>query len=438
MAAYHGVAETTGEWIATNSSRLCARLGFRLMSCRSKLRNPHDSVVRLIKTIPAQIITAPYSCAVRGRWARLDSSSHWDEHLDTNSQNSFDAIRLALATLVILEHSYFLPFNTINHEPLFVFSRGQTDFGSVAVNFFFVLSGFLITRSWLLTKGTTRYLQKRISRIVPGFLVATTLTLVIAALSSVSLSAFLFNLNLRAIIAKIISLHQLGLEGFPNNPMKGMIDGTLWTIKYEFDCYLLTAGIGLCGLLNRATISVLVIITSLFYVMQGLGFLLVRPIDHGVAAVFISSPHQWPRLFTYFFAGSAFYLWRNIIPKSVCLALLGFISVVFALRYGGAEPILIIGGTYLLFFVGLSTAVVPRIGGKRADLSYGLYLFGFPIQQTIIAWSAQSISPSSLFALSFPATCLVAYISWVFIESPALRFKWPTLFRGTESHRFRV
>src|SRR5262249_40921020 len=135
----------------------------------------------------------------------------------------------------------------------------------------------------------------------------------------------------------------------------------------------------------------------------------------------------WPRFFTYFFAGSAFYLWRDAIPKSGLIAMAAIIAVALALRYGLAQYVMIFAGTYCVLYVALSIAAVSRIYGRRVDLSYGIYLFGFPIQQIIIARSAQSISPGWLFAFSLSATCFVAYLSWVLVEAPSLRRNWPTL-----------
>jgi peptidoglycan/LPS O-acetylase OafA/YrhL len=345
----------------------------------------------------------------------------WDQRLQSNADNSFDAIRLVLAILVVVGHSYYMPFNSLEHEPLYTFSGGQTDFGTLAVNFFFVLSGFLITRSWLLTRKPTRYLQKRIARICPGFFAASVLTIVIAAVSSGDLLTFFSTINARATVLQILSLNRSG----PFPPM-GIIDGTLWTIKYEFDCYLLVALLGICGLLTRATAAFVFATFALSYALQSRGYLAVPSIDHGVAALLVSNPIYWPRFFSYFFAGAAFYLWRAAIPKSGLLTVAALVAVMLALRYGAAEPILILAGTYFIFSIALSTAAVPRFGGKRIDLSYGIYLFGFPIQQLIIGWSSGSASPIWLFLTSFPAICCVAYLSWKSIEAPCLRWGWPT------------
>jgi len=346
----------------------------------------------------------------------------WDTRLRKSSENGFDAARLVLATLVVFEHSYYLPFNSYAHEPLFVWSRGQIDFGGVAVDFFFVLSGFLITRSWILTGSPVRYLRKRIARICPGFFLASLLTIMIAAASAESIAMFLSTLDIPGTIVRILSLHQPGVSAFPDNPMKGVIDGPLWTIRFEFDCYLIVAALGTLGLLGRPAVTALFVMFGASYVLQSNGYLPFHIIDQGPLAILISNPILWPRLFTYFLAGACFYLWRDLIPKSAAVAIACALAIGLTVAFGWAELALVIAGTYLLFFVALSIVAVPRIRGRRLDLSYGIYLYGFPIQQIIIACSGQTITPIPLFAIALPVTCLVALLSWIFVERPALQW----------------
>jgi peptidoglycan/LPS O-acetylase OafA/YrhL len=322
-----------------------------------------------------------------------------------------------LATLVIFEHAYYLPFNSPVHEPLFQLSGGQLDFGALAVDFFFVVSGFLVTRSWLLSKGMGRYFKKRAARILPGFFTASAIGIIVAALSVPDWFTFLANLNVRAAIAKVVSLHQSEYAGaFPHNPMPGITMGTLWSIRYEFDCYVVVAVLGLLGVLGRASTLLILFVSAAALIGQRFGYLVLPSLDHGALGLLLSISTQWPRLLSFFFAGAAFYCWRDAIPRSFFTLALALIVIAFAVRYGGLEFILIVAGSYCLFFFALSAPVTKL----PVDISYGLYLFGFPIQQVIIALGLGFV-PLWLFALSFPIACLVALASWTFIESPFLR-----------------
>jgi peptidoglycan/LPS O-acetylase OafA/YrhL len=262
------------------------------------------------------------------------------------------------------------------------------------------------------------------TRILPGFFVASVLNVVIGAWSSANAYEFLSSVDVRATLVRVLSLHQAGLRGaFPDNP-SSLVDLTLWTIKYEFDCYIIVAMLGLLGSLTRTPVVLVFLLSFLALVAQGAGYLDMPQWDHGVIAIFFSNPQNWPRLFTYFFAGAAFYLWRHLIPKGPMLFVAALAIVVLGLRFGAADIVLVTAGAYCIFYVALSTKAVLRIQQRRVDLSYGLYLFGFPIQQLIVMWSGQSIGPLMLFVTAFPVACAAAYLSWRVVESPSLRWDW--------------
>ncbi len=350
------------------------------------------------------------------------NSCRWDRLI--NRENGFDAARMLLATLVLFEHAYYLPYNSYQAEPLFLFSKGQTDFGSLGVDGFFVISGFLITRSCLVTNNASRYAMKRLARIVPGFLLASCLGLfVFGPLGADDIGVYFANINWRATFVRIFSLHQSG-SGFTflHNPMQIMYDGTLWTIRYEFDCYVLVGVLWWLKLLRREVVLLLALVLLICLLLQSLGSIRLPTVNYGVPAIFMSSPDNWPRLFSYFFIGSAFYLWRDVIPKSIWIFAISLCSLLAALRWGGAQVAMLSAGAYVIFFLALSGGRTLRVAGRKVDPSYGIYLFGFPIQQLIIAAAAQAIGPEMLFLVSFPITCGIAYLSWTFVEAPCLRW----------------
>jgi peptidoglycan/LPS O-acetylase OafA/YrhL len=178
------------------------------------------------------------------------------------------------------------------------------------------------------------------------------------------------------------------------------MDGTLWSIKYEFECYVLVAVLWARGLLKRGPILIILIVLVVSFGLQKSGVISPPQVDlsdfvwgsvttyrrflHGVVSVLISNPYNWPRLFSYFFAGAAFYLWRDVIPKSTALLVVSVVILAFGIRFTGAEVVMLTAGIYCLFFMTLSAGTSLRILNTKIDLSYGIYLFGFPIQQLII------------------------------------------------------
>jgi peptidoglycan/LPS O-acetylase OafA/YrhL len=359
--------------------------------------------------------------AMNGATAATGPKSGWDTRLAGKEENSFDAIRLGLATLVIFEHSYFLISNRFDGEPLYRLTGGQYNFGASAVCMFFAISGFLVTRSWVMTENLQRYLAKRVARIVPGFLVATFVACVLLGPFIAGDPAhFLAQQKWLPIAISALALRQVDVIGVLAGNAVNLVHGTLWTIKYEFDCYLLIALIGSLGLLSprRAWAIYLSLFAGLFAARAG--WIQLPVFDHGIAALLISSPDQWPALFPFFFAGSAFYLYRDYIVKTAAVFAGAILLLALSCAMGGMYWALMIGGTYAVIYLALSSSAHLVLFGKRVDLSYGVYLYGWPVGQTLLYFTHQKLSPLPLFALTMAVTLVVAYASWRVVERPSL------------------
>ena len=353
----------------------------------------------------------------------LDTGARWSARLSDKEDNAFDAIRLLLATLVVFSHSFFLIANRLDSEPLSLLTHGQTNSGALAVYMFFAISGFLVTRSYLLTANLPRYLAKRVARIVPGFWVATFVACVILApLVADAPSSFFGAQKWPALIAQAMALRQVDVSGILSGNPVHLIHGTLWTIKYEFDCYLGVALLGSLGLLapRRAWAAYAVIMGAL--IAGRMGWIHLPTFDHGIQALLISSPDQWPYLFPFFVAGSAFYVYRDYVPKLLPLCFVAILLIVISSMSGGLYWVLLIGATYLVVYAALSASVKMEMFGRRVDLSYGVYLYGWPVGQLVFYFSGQRIGSYPLFFLTMAITLMLAYASWLFVEHPALRF----------------
>jgi peptidoglycan/LPS O-acetylase OafA/YrhL len=143
-------------------------------------------------------------------------------------------------------------------------------------------------------------------------------------------------------------------------------------------------------------------------------------VDHGMAALLISSPDQWPLLVPFFIVGAALYIYRDYVPKSSHLfwaSLLVFVaSALVGCMYWG----LLIGGTYAIVYAALSFSGGTMLFGHRVDLSYGVYLYGWPVAQLLLYFSHQSLKPLPLFVLTMAVTVPLAYASWRLVEAPGL------------------
>lgn len=340
-------------------------------------------------------------------------------------KNNIDFVRFLLATAVILAHSYAIPTGNDFTEPLYLFSNGQRTLGGLAVDFFFILSGFLITHSWCRSPELLGFLKKRALRIYPAF--------VIASLFGVYLVAPLVSTDPRGTLAGIphyqfafdtLLLRGFSFDGaFPTNPMPRAVNGSLWSIPFEFWCYIGVACLGLLRILPRRQIWLLwifpvVVIGSFTYDAMALN------LGGGILGRIFGWPTLWARLLPCFLAGMVFYLFRSRIPYNPLLVLACLVALVVALRIPHAMPVAApLAGSYLLFALAFAPRLKMTAFGHFGDFSYGLYVFAFPIQQALVTRVGSSVSPWLFFFYSFALTLPIAFASWHLVEKPFLRMK---------------
>jgi peptidoglycan/LPS O-acetylase OafA/YrhL len=133
---------------------------------------------------------------------------------------------------------------------------------------------------------------------------------------------------------------------------------------------------------------------------------------------------MWPRFLVYFVAGMCFYRYRRSIPYTT--ALLG-VALAVCVAAACVAPVLVyvlpIAGSYAVLNLGINQRIrLPQIG-PRHDLSYGVYLYAYPIQQLLILYLGAIFTPFTLFLTALPLTVGCAALSWFFVERPALDLK---------------
>lgn len=322
--------------------------------------------------------------------------------------NNFDFLRFALATLVIWSHCFPLLGRGMDWSYA---ASGQIDGGSLAVDCFFVLSGFLITQSWLAQPRVSAYARKRALRILPAMVAA----LVFGALV---IGPFVSGIPVGQYLSSSAPwLHFLSVAlnrylcvppVFADNPLPYLLNSPLWSLRYELLCYalvpLFVARGGRLGVLATAGAFA----TSWVY-------FLTRP-DDGI-------PSMMARLLTCFSAGMLMFLLRERIPYSRALAIAA--ASVLALSFFTAEfrQVFPVAGSYLLLFIAFSPRLPLHHFARHGDFSYGLYVFAYPIQQTVVWILGPQISVATCFVLAFAAALVVAVLSWRFVEAPALARK---------------
>lgn len=332
-------------------------------------------------------------------------------------ENFFTLVRYGLAVLVVFSHSFTLLGGEAAPEPFVVWSRGQVGGGELAVNAFLILSGFLVTASWQRSHGVGHFLEKRARRIYPAYVAVVVVSLVLLCLIDEASRQFLARpWRHGGFFVRVLLLSLPPIPGsLPDNPIPHFINGSLWTLKYEFGCYILLALLGVIGALRRR--GVMLCLFGLSWVVYAA--LRVTPlaaaIPYGLTLVTLA------RMTTFFLAGVLYYLHRDTIVYSGPMALLAG-GLLLASFFGGLgfsvlEPVV---GPYIVLYLCLRHRAAPRDRGDT-DLSYGLYLYAFPVQQTLVLFLGAALSPYSLFLLAWACATGCAWLSWHAVERPFLR-----------------
>ena len=331
--------------------------------------------------------------------------------------NNLDAIRLAFAILVILTHAWPTGKGEILQEPMMQLTRLQVGFGGIAVGGFFIISGFLITNSFLRSRSLWTYLKKRVARIYPGFIVC----MIVCATIVVPLSHAHFThqgvlRNVAGFLATTFALREFGYTGaFPSSHIH-YINGSMWTVSNEFYCYLLVPVLGLVGALRKRVVllGMFVMSTALVEVLPVLAQ--TTHLGTGLGHFRDSIPGHF-QLLNMFLAGMAFFVYREKIPHKTSLALVSLCMLVIASRIPHTWYATFgVAGSYLIFWIGFHPRIRFNHAARHGDFSYGVYLYAFPIQMLLTQAFGGDLNPWLNFLMATPLSVLAAVASWHGVE----------------------
>jgi peptidoglycan/LPS O-acetylase OafA/YrhL len=330
--------------------------------------------------------------------------------------NSFDQLRLLAALLVIFGHAYRLTGHTGQ-------AFAGTGVATTGVKIFFVISGYLIAASWLRDPDAGRYLRRRFLRIVPA-LVAVVLLTVFALgplMTSLPLAAYFGDAKTWLYLANIVFYPADGLPGvFSANIAPTEINGSLWSLPAEMSMYLILP-LAVC---------------ASFKLTGAYRLCAAAAIAFALAALFVVLPT--PGIERWLVYGTRVWAWFSVAPLfliSACYALCGWDrflhrGVALALLFGLAltpgprllqETLLVATLPYIVLAFGVAPSRAMDRLTRHGDLSYGVYLYAFPVQQTFVAMFGAPGGALVNFAVAAILAACLAYLSWRFIEAPALR-----------------
>lgn len=347
-------------------------------------------------------------------------------------RNSLGLIRLVLALLVILDHAF--PLGDFGADPFWAYTRGQTSLGGIAVAGFFAISGYLIAKSGM-SADVLQFLWRRILRIFPAYWLILLITALIVApiiwwSEGRGLSNYFtvggngpvnyFTANWTLTIGTY-GIHDLLADSTPYGREVGgsVFNGSIWTLSYEWGLYLVIAVLVAFGVLRSARI-VVPLLAAFFLVLQ-----MIAPIGlENVQAIIppLADPHAIALGLT-FLIGAAFATYADRIPFNNGLGALSLVVLVASLRVGGFATVGTIAGAYFVLFLAVRLPRWLQWIGQKNDYSYGVYLYGFLVQQVTahLGWYKLGYIPYALIAMVISFGC--AWVSWHVVERPAMALK---------------
>lgn len=346
--------------------------------------------------------------------------------LSKGRRNNLDLCRLIAAVLVIYSHSFPICVNNYDNELIAKLSRYKISGGSLAVAVFFVLSGFLITKSYDNSRNIGQYLKARVLRIWPALCVVVMISVFVIGPIFTSLSIveyfknvetwnYLKNLSLR--------INHWALPGVFADHFQISTNGSLWTLEYEAVCYLMVAVVG-GGIKKRKEYSVGLLLLFCFAYWQ-------REALAAAGIPFLSSYflQQFSYLGMYFAAGMVYYYYREYIEITWRGAVIALFAFIIGIKYGDVNFAFTFFGTYVVMFLAFNGKIVFDNVSKYGDLSYGIYIWAFPVQQIWIHIFKGAMNPYFNFLLSVMTVVPIAALSWHLVEKRCLNLKNKQLIR---------
>ena len=322
--------------------------------------------------------------------------------------NNFDALRLTAALAVLFSHQFpvtgTVPPSWMNVAMI----------GGIAVMAFFVISGYLVTISWFSQPRLWAFCAKRALRIWPALATVVVLAMLVLgpSFTTLSLREYFSHPMTWDYLQSLLMQIRFNLPGvFADNTYPNTINGSLWTIPIEVSCYALLAAAGTFGLLRWRWVWAGICIAYMLWFLTHMTVDLTGVMTH------------WWEFPAYFAFGSliaTFNGWFLRHRLACCAAACLAGALLWACGFGYSALLLFLPA--VLLGVGTLSWPVLRHAGRWGDVSYGVYLYAFPIQQTLRhLWPELGFASSVLLVAAL--TLLAGWLSWQLVEAPTLRLK---------------
>lgn len=333
--------------------------------------------------------------------------------------NNFDLLRMLAAVCITFTHSFNLLAQN-NNEALMQLSGSRYDFSFIGLCIFFSISGYLIAKSACTSRSLVHYWWKRLLRIQPLLILVCLLSIFLLGplLTTLPARDYFSDLSTWTYLRNVFPATgiQFNLPGvFSNNIVESSVNGSLWTLVIEERLYLLVSVLFFLKPAGKWYFIIpLLVLNALFLISNYVAGTDVIAYFRGVhifyALVFLNASAYYLLGidFRKMAASPGLLLSVAGMALCVCIPAMHYLSVFVA-------PLLVISLANIRAFTNRA--------GKWGDFTYGIYIFSFPVQQMLIHFSGNSISPSALFGKTMLIVFPLAVISWHFFEKKFLALK---------------
>ena len=341
--------------------------------------------------------------------------------------NNFNFMRIVAASMVIITHSLVLTGEGCDVDILYRMSNGEIMISTLGLRIFFVISGLLIMQSMDRSNTRIEFIWKRMLRIFPGLIVCVLFAIfVIGPIFTNKTVTEYFRLESTWSYLINLSLFktQETLPTVFDSNMVSVVNGSIWTLAYEFSYYIMVLGLSIVGIFKRKCL--VFVVFFIFFVIQLITVYCQVPPKYFYFLIYTDLKlNHFSDFGLFFISGMIAYLYRDKIKYHNKIALLAFVLYSICIFFNIPWLMKYVALPYLIMYVGY-LSISPRISmwGKNGDFSYGIYIYGMIVQQSIIALLSVPINPYVLSVLSLIAVFPFAWLSWNLIEKHALKLKY--------------
>ena len=329
--------------------------------------------------------------------------------------NFFTPVRLLFALMVLVGHAFVVVLGTPSDEPAIFFHYRPS---YLAVNLFFIASGFLVTKSMLYREDMVEYGAARSLRIYPALIVHVLFVMFVIGpfVTSMPILEFFKHPDFWTQPLQVLSFYQtdMFLPGAFERNHEAIGSGALWTLRYELLAYIGTAIAFMLGLLKH----------KWMLIMQFVIFVIAWPLAH-LTGIYDQVPATIQSILRFGLAyglGAAIYALQDKLSFHILgVFILGLIAGLF----NGTvwfEIIVTIWLGYMVFW--MAYVQIPALNGlkKLSDTSYGIYIYHWVILQAVV-YFIPGLNPAQLILIALPIVVIISYASWHLIEKPMLKRK---------------